>query len=279
MAIGLVLGALLAAQPAMDLLTGGAGTSPVSVHPLAANEVLLELSASGTEYARADTATLKVGVTGRGRDEAAARAERDAIIQRIRNAARAAGVAAGDLVIDEAAIYTDLDVFDVEEPPPPEAEAPLPDQSSTPGSAAPLPPLVRVQLEPPRRQPASRSTVTISLREVGRLDSLQAALKAAGGELSGQPDLRLSDDTSSRMAARAKALARARADADAYAAALDMRVVRIARVTERAGFDFMTMMVADMSGGASRMRNMFETRGNMVPSIVFVGVDFVLAPR
>jgi hypothetical protein len=200
------------------------------------------------------------------------------VIQRIRNAARTAGVAAGDVELAEGGIYTDLDVFDVEEPPPPEEEAPA-GQSGTAGTAAPLPPLVRVQLEPPRRQPATRSTVTITLRDVARMDSLRAALKAAGGELIGQPELSLGDDTGPRRAARAKALARARADADAYAAALNMRVVRIARVTERAGFDFMSMMMADMSGGVSRMRNMFENRGAMVPSVVFVGVDFVLAPR
>jgi uncharacterized protein YggE len=278
MAIALVLAALLAAQPGIGLLTGGGGTSPVSVQPLGANEVLLELAASGTEYARADTATLKVSVTGRGLNDGAARVERDAIIQRIRNAARAAGVTATDVEVEEAGTYTDLDMFEVEEPPPPEEEA-APAQPSAPASTNPLPPLMRVQLEPPRRQPASRSTVTVTLRDVGRLDSLRTALKAAGGELNGQPDLRLSDDTNARRAAQAKALARARADADAYAAALNMRVVRIARVTERAGLDFMSMMMGDISGGPSRMRNMFDARGQMVPSVVLVGVDFVLAPR
>ena len=279
MAVALVLAALLGAQPGMGVPTERPGPGPVSVQPLTANEVLLELSATGTDYARADTAMLKVSVTGRGPNEAAARGERDAIIQRIRNAARASGVPAGDVEIDEAGIYTSLEVFDVEEPPPPEEEAPPTGQSATPGSTAPLPPLVRVQLEPPRRQPVSRSTVSITLRDVGRLDSLRAGLKAAGGEVIGQPDLRLSDDTNARRAARAKAVARARADAEGYAAALNMRVVRIARITERAGFDFMSMMVGDISGGASRMRNMFENRGAMVPSVVFVGIDFVLAPR
>jgi len=278
MAIGLLLGALLAAQSTMDLLTGGAVASPVGVQPLAANEVLLELAATGTEYARADTAVLKVSATGRGADDRAARAARDAIVQRIRNAARAAGVAAADVEVDESGSYAGLELFDVEEPAPPEEEA-APAQPSAPGSTTPPPPLVRVQLEPSRRQPTTRSTVNITLRDVGRLDPLRAAVTAAGGELSGQPDLRLSDDTNARRAARAKALARARGDADAYAAALNMRVVRIARVTERAGFDFMSMMMSDMAGGLSRMRGMFETRGTMVPSIVFLGVDFVMAPR
>ena len=278
MAFGLILGVALAAQPAVDSQLGLARSSPVQVQPLTANEMLLELAASSTEYQAADVATLKVRVSGRGATEAAARAERDAVVQRITNAARAAGVAAADLEVGETGVY-DFDVFDVEEPPPPEEELPAPASTSAPSSTTPPPPLVRVQIEPPRQQPRAGTTMTITLRNINRLESLRAAVTAAGGEVIGKPDLRLSDDVAARRAARAKAYARGRADADAFAATMNMRVVRIARVTERAGFDFMSLMVGDMAGGPARIRTMHDPRSGLVPTVVFLGMDFVLAPR
>jgi uncharacterized protein YggE len=278
MAIGLILGVALAAQTAVNSQLGLAAASPVQVQPLAANEMLLELAASSTEYQPADTATLKVRVSARGATEAAARAERDAVVQRITNAARAAGVAAADLEVGETAVY-ELDVFDVEEPPPPEVEPPATGATSAPSSTTPSPPVVQVQFEPPPQQPRAGTTMNITLRNVNRLGSLTAAVTAAGGEMIGQPDLRLGDDAAARRAARAKAYARGRADADALAAAMNMRVVRVARVTERAGLDFMSLMMGDIAGGPARIRAMQETRGGMVPTIVFLGMDFVLAPR
>jgi uncharacterized protein YggE len=279
MTIGLILAVVLAAQPPMDSQVGGAGSTPVRVQPLAANEMLLELAGTGIEYQPADIATLKVRVSARGPTEAAARAERDAVVERITKAARGAGVAAADVEAGETAVY-ELDVFDVESPPPPEVEPPAPSPATAPSSTTPPSPVFRVQLEPPpRQQPRASTTVTITLRNLSRLSSLKAALTAAGGELIGEPDLRLSDDVAARRAARSKAYARGRADADAFAATMNMRVVRVARVTERAGFDFMSMMMADIGGAPGRLRAMHEVKGGMVPTIVFLGMDFVLAPR
>lgn len=109
---------------------------------------------------------------------------------------------------------------------------------------------------------------------------MQAAITAAGGTITGRPQYSVANDAAARRVARAEAIAKTRADADAYAAALNMRVLRIARITERAGFDFMSMMLGTMMGaGPNNMQERFEPSDGRVPVPVIVGVDFVLGPR
>jgi hypothetical protein len=93
--------------------------------------MLLELSASGTEYARADTAMLKVSVTGVGSTKRllAGNGTRSSSASGTRPGRRSGG---GDVELDEGGIYTSLDVFDVEEPPPPKRKRRT-GQSATPG--------------------------------------------------------------------------------------------------------------------------------------------------
>jgi mevalonate pyrophosphate decarboxylase len=50
--------------------------------------VLLELAAMGQDTSAASLAVISVAVSGRGKSEAAARAQHDAILNRVREAAR-----------------------------------------------------------------------------------------------------------------------------------------------------------------------------------------------
>jgi uncharacterized protein YggE len=126
---------------------------------------------------------------------------------------------------------------------------------------------------------SASSSVKLSIRAVERAEEISEALEKAGATVAGSPQYSAEDTSAARQGARRKAIAQAQADADTYAAALNMRVARIARVTERTGTDIMTMMFSEMSGGEGRMMQMFEPEDGRVPSVVFVGIDFILAPR
>jgi hypothetical protein len=121
-------------------------------------------------------------------------------------------------------------------------------------------------------------TLRIELRDLSRLERLQRALEQVGGGQIPAPSYSLSDDRAARRTARNQALATVRADAEAYAASLGMRVVRIVRVTERGGADFMSLML----GEAPHLQNLFERRerrDRRVATYAIVGVDFALAPQ
>ncbi|HEY0114094.1 MAG TPA: SIMPL domain-containing protein [Allosphingosinicella sp.] len=269
MGIAVFLAGALALQPpagwqdgAASLLMGGSGgstaASPVQTQPLAANEVLLEVNASGIETSRADLATITFRLSGHGSTEAAARADHDAAVRRVREAAGAAGVATADIEVNPAsgasAAYATLrDALNVETRPAGDGTAPQEEMSSS---------------------------VEIRLRDMARLDELTRALEAAGAQAIGRPSFTVRDDSAARRAARTSALARARADAEAYAASLNMRVARIVRVTERGGMDFMGLVMGAMSGGSQlQIFERMERPGPEVPSLVMIGVDFALAPR
>jgi hypothetical protein len=263
--------ALLAAQGAgwsvYAPLAGGAqvrASQPqqAAPRPLAANEVLLELGAMGSDSSPADLAEVSVTIKGRGKNEEAARAAHDAMLNRVKEAARVAGVVAADIEEGDPHVAPDMDssMTDLMEP-----MRPLRPGQSTQATEEPF---------------AASSVVKLRVRNVDRLEALEEAVEKAGAETVGSPQYSAENTGAARQAARRKAMAQARTDAETYAAALNMRVVRILRVTERTGTDMMSMMLSEMAGGENAMSRMFEGGSDgRVPSVVFVGVDFVLAPR
>jgi hypothetical protein len=235
---------------------------PAAPRPLAANEILLELGAMGSDSSPADLAEVSVAIKGRGKNEEAARAAHDAVLNRVKEAARAAGVAGADVEEGDPHVAPDMD-------------------ASMTDLMEPMRPLRPGQSAQATEEPFSAtSTVKLRVRNVGRLEALEEAVEKAGAETVGSPQYSAENTGAARQGARRKAIAQVRTDAETYAAALNMRVVRILRVTERTGTDMMSMMFSEMAGGESAMSRMFEggTDGR-VPSVVFVGVDFVLAPR
>ena len=90
--------------------------------------------------------------------------------------------------------------------------------------------------------------------DVARLGPIRRALGAVENASVYQPAYALTDPGPARRAARAEALARMRAEAEAYAAALNMRVLRIVRITERAGADLFSMSSAKRRADAPGVR-------------------------
>lgn len=261
---GMILGALLALQAGGligDLGLGGAAASPVTTQPLAVNEVLLETSATAFEAAPADRATFTVTLTGKGETRPAAEAARDRISRAVTAAARSVGA-------------RDTDV-----------ESNITSASRT---TLMLPPMVRsTDVDEPAetyeedKGIVTTGTMSVTIRGADNIRRFRAAIPGTGAEIAGTPQLDLTDDSAIRRAARSKALASARADAEAYAASLNMRVARVLRISERTGGDLLGLISGALgAGNRSQIERAFKgDAAGEVPVIVFLGVDFALAPR
>lgn len=259
--IGLTL-ALAASAP-----LAATAQAPVSTAPLAPGQVLLELNATGSVVTRADSVTLVIRAAGEGAtvQEANEAAQREAA--RIAGVARANAGAGASVEIGteqtlpayEAAEMAAMDAMNA-------AVAEMNEMAMDENSMG---------MEMPQRMHAA-VPVTVRLRDISRVEALRQALfSSAVTTLASEPVYALADPASAQREARTRAIAAARSEAESYANALGMRVVRIARVTERLGFDFAAMIM-----GEQRMRRQFEE--NHSPDIetsVSIGVDFALAPR
>jgi uncharacterized protein YggE len=120
--------------------------------------------------------------------------------------------------------------------------------------------------------------IAIRLSDSSQAEAVDAALRAVDSSLAPNVAYTVSDDGPARRGARADAIAAARADADAYAAAMNMRVVRIVRVTERIGMDIMSMLIGNPAL-AQLMEQVAQPDGPDQVVRAFVGIDFALAPR
>lgn len=254
---------------AVPVLAGDAIAQAVSTAPLAPNEVLLELSANGTVTTRADLVTVQVQINGGGATEEEARRAAEAQVARVTQVARSAGVAAADV---EAGEITTMPVMDMMTA---DMNAMVMTENSM--DMGMTEDLTVTNMAMGELTANAAVMVEIRLRNVDRLEALNRALDEAGIMAVPMPVYSLADPAAPRRAARAQALAAARADAEAYAAALGLRVVRVARVSERVGTDFFSMMMNEsmmrrsMNGGAQNEPDIQTT--------MIVGVDYVLAPR
>lgn len=255
----------LALALAVPLLAGDVEAQPVTTAPLAANEVLLEVNATGSVTTPADMATLSVTIRVEAATAEEAQREAEAQVRRIRESARRAGVAAADVEAGDIQTYSsdmyanamtmDMNMAEVDMNATMAADE-MVDASYTPMVAA-------------------TGQMTVRVRNIARLEAIQAAIAQAGGYST--VAYTLSDAAGPRGQARARAIAAARADAEAYAAALGLRVARVVRVTERSGLDFFSMM---MSESAMRARmGMGEQTEPQIETAMSLGVDFALAPR
>jgi uncharacterized protein YggE len=246
----LALSSVVAAVPA-------AADGPISLPPLAPGEVLLEVSAAGTVSTPATSATIALDVSADGDDDRAARGMLDMRLEQVRAAARAAGAAAADISVGSVRTgAAEIDFFN-------DLGAGAMNTMTSDGGRA-------------------RATVTIRLRGVAGVEPLRDRLGLIDGASVGEPRYALDDDSAARREARADAVRRARADADAYAATMNMRIVRVLRVTERGGFDLMSAMFGNESLFARQMEGRMSGRGRSdgrIETVALVGVDFALAPR
>ena len=243
--IGIGLALLLAVAPSAS------AQGPVASVPLAAGEMLLELNSMGSATVRADSAEVSIQIALQGSDEADLRRKYDRVVARLR---AAASDSRGELEVQELTSFGDMVVNAVE--------------TNMAGFDV---------VEAGQDEHSGSSGAVIRLRDLSRIEALTRTLEGIGGVYS---DVRYSasDMSAVRRQARDAAIASARTEAESYAASMNMRVSRIARVTERVEADFMALMMGDpalqnlaMSGAPGSDPN--------VPAYVRIGVDFILAPR
>ena len=249
--------------------------APVMAPPLAPGEVLLEVNAVGLVTTRADRATMTFTITGSGETEAAARTATQQSIAEIRAMLRGHGVTDADIRIQpintyqiesmETAMTNAMEAMD----------AAAADMNTTEASN------MAEAVAPVSGPSVSANAQTeIVVRNIDRVPAIQSALMERGIFSASAVNYALNDDSGPRRQARMQALQKARADAESYAAALNMRVVRVVRVTERLGLELLGMaatenQIVSLMFGPNAAR----AYGSQVPTVAVVGVDYALAPR
>jgi uncharacterized protein YggE len=228
--------------------------APVSVAPLAAREVLLEVDAVGKVSNPADVATVTIPVSLSRPSASEARKAAAAQAERIVAALRAAGVASADM----------------------RAYEPSHRRFGFAGNEAmEAPGEVGAALADIQPKAASR-TIEVRLRDPATFDRLREAAEVAGAGNVAGPVYTLSDEAPARAAAKADAIAKARQQADAYARTLNMRVGRILRVSERGSPNVFS--VQQMQGWMQEMMGKSGPDDGRVETTVTVSVDFALVP-
>lgn len=231
------------------------GAAQVSLPPLAPGEVLLEVSGLGQVTTRADFAVLDAMAVGQAGDRPAAVRIASEKLARAVAAVRVAGIPAQDVQAGDVI---------------------------TAGAAGLSTP--QVVLAAAYGDGAGSETVSlplrVTIRDISRLEAVRAALVAGQAPTYAPPQYFLTDSTGPFREARAAALRRARIDAEANAALRNMRIVRIARISER-GAQWAVGQVANEAETVSRLFSMVWRvhASSEVETFASVAVDFVLAPR
>ena len=252
--------------------------APVMAPPLAPGEVLLEVNAVGLVTTRADRATMTFTITGSGESEAAARTATQQSIAEIRAMLRGHGLTDADIRVQPINTYQ-IDSM----------EAAMANAAMTMDAAAADMNATVESMETnaaedvapvPAPSVSANAQTEIVIRNIDRVAAIQSALMERGIFSAAAVNYALNDDSGPRRQARTQAIQKARADAESYAAALNMRVLRVVRVTERLGLELLGMaatenqMVSLMFGP-----NAARAYGSQVPTVAVVGVDYALAPR
>jgi uncharacterized protein len=252
---------------ALLIASGAALSVPASAQvplpPLARGEVALQTVGLGQMTTSADRALLRMQVTASGTDDGGAGRELRARLERIRAALRAAGVADADAETGAVTVTRNEEAAAV-------SRALTGSQgvgwTSNPTLAAGWPAVT------------ATAPLVILVRDVTRLPAVRAALDA--NQVTGLPaEFFLANDSSQRWRAREQAVQRARADAETQAGLLNMRIVRIRRISERTVSDMFGLAANEMPTIMRQIAGMRRVQSPEIETMVAVGVDFALAPR
>lgn len=250
--------ALLFGLQAVAVAGGGhaAAAGPVSTHPLAANEVLLEVQATGTATAPADQAIFTVSVAGSGADMDTANAALEAQVAALTQRLGRLGVAPGDIG------------------PPDIRTMGFVGNTADTMAAAAIEAAGDVDMEEASAQ--ANRTLAVTVRSLDRLDQVRQAITAGGAVTISSEAYRLEDDEAARRQARRRAIVQARATAEDLADAIGMRVGRLVRASERAApegdmVQAYRAMLSMMAGATSSDRD--------VEIDLPMSFDFALVPR
>lgn len=239
-----------AAAAALSLSAGTACAQPIPVS-LAPGEVLLAVDEEGVYKVRPDLMDLSAGVVTTGRTARAALAENNMLARRLLDAIRGQGVAPADVRTQELEVRPELDRS----------------RSQASDDSGPPPRITGY---------VATNRLTVRLRDLSRAPDIVSAPFEAGANSVDGPHFGIADDTPALRAARAAAIAAARREAEDYAAALNMRIARVLRVSERGNLDLENSDVIIITG--SRVLPTPLVPGEISAKIQ-VWVDYALVPR
>ena len=182
----------------LSLLVLAGCTQAPDAQGVHADEVLLQVAATGRAEARPDEARLTIGVSTNAPAAAAASAGNSAAMTRVTTALAALGIEPDDIQT----------------------------RSLTLG---------RVEYGPGRGGFRAENLVEVRIRDVAQAGPAIAAATEAGGNVVSGPDLRASDPETARNVAYASAYTAARARAEAYAEAAGLTVSRVIAIRDGSG--------------------------------------------
>lgn len=162
---------------------------PQSQPRLKANEVLLQVAATGRSEVRPDEARITVGVSSTALTAGGASTANNQVMARVTAALKSSGVETADVQTRNLT-------------------------------------LGRIEYGPQKGQFRAENLVEIRLRDVSKAGGAIAAATEAGGNVVSGPQLRVANPDAADNAAYAAAYMAARARADAYAKAADLKVAR-----------------------------------------------------
>ena len=131
---------------------------------------------------------------------------------------------------------------------------------------------------PPIKRPVSASaSLELTISDLAMLPRLRGLIDEKDAVVMENPALSLRDDRRARNAAIQDAIAKARADADAYAAALGMKVVRVIGARDQVAQS--TLTFPDYEKMFERFAGGSDVKSGMVKTSARVIVEFALTPR
>jgi len=221
---------------------------------LAPGEVLMKVEAEGTHRTRPDVMTITAGVVTTGPTAREALAANNALAGRLVEAIRTQGVQPNDVQTSELSVVPQLEELSNE---------------------------AADRAERENRQPrilgyVATNNLEVRLRDLAKGPDIIDAFFAAGANSVRGPRFSLAEPRPAERLARHAAVAAAREEAETYAEALNMRVVRVLRVSERGDFDWEGGESITVTG--SRMRRTPIEPGELTTRIT-VWIDYALAPR
>lgn len=145
-------------------------------------------------------------------------------------------------------------------------------------AVAPPPPVIRPAVPPPKPKDSKRSTVTIALDDLGKLEAVKTKARDISRTNYRAPTVIYAqrNPAEARDEAVAKAIAQARTEADRYAGAMGYKVVRITRVSNAKpvlNVPDLVQMIFNFD------RRTGDSERQMAAVWAGVAINFVIAPK
>jgi uncharacterized protein len=243
-----LVGPLLAAFSACLAADAAAQDIAINVAP---GEVVMKVEAEGIHWARPDVMTISAGVVTTGHTAREAMRANAVLATKLIEAVRAGGVEPSEVRTEELSVKPTIDEGDRDR-----AE--------------------REEREPRITGYVATNRVSIDLRDLRRAPDILDALTGAGANNVSGPHFSLSEPAPAIREARRKAVEEANLEARTYAEALNMRIVRVLRVSERGDPDEEGGQFITVTG--SRIPRTPIEPGEIATKVT-VWIDYAMVPR